>query len=150
MHKKLVQEESNKSKFLSAGVGGRWQKRGRVNNPMHTIDPTTLWGSCYPSVWTCRVCSTDNFWSPVYFLCISKVSSMLHHMPVGRFDIKEYCLMLLMLHILSWHFLLCFIKYLLFFHFHFFFWWTIKFIQQNINQSEPRIGNKKFPVELYV
>ena len=40
-----------------------------------------------------------------------------------------------------------------FFHpnmcFYFIFWWSIKFLQQNINQSESRIGEKKLSVELY-
>ena len=36
-----------------------------------------------------------------------------------------------------------------FYHFHVFFWWTIKFSQQNINQSELGISNKKLSVELY-
>ena len=31
-----------------------------------------------------------------------------------------------------------------------FFWWSIEFPQQNISQSETRIGDKKLSVELYV
>ena len=32
---------------------------------------------------------------------------------------------------------------------HFFLWWSIKFMQQNINQSETGIGDKKLSVKLY-
>ena len=35
------------------------------------------------------------------------------------------------------------------YHFHFSFWWSIKFPQQNNNQSETGIGDKKLSVELY-
>ena len=49
------------------------------------------------------------------------------------------------LHILFWHFLCCFSsKNLCFHHFHFFFWWSVKFPQKNINQSETRIGEEIF------
>ena len=37
-----------------------------------------------------------------------------------------------------------------FYHFHFSFWWSIKFPQQNIHQSETRIGDRKLWLELYV
>ena len=44
----------------------------------------------------------------------------------------------------------CFLfKYLRFYHFHFFFWQSIKFEQQNINQSETGIDDKKLSMELY-
>ena len=33
---------------------------------------------------------------------------------------------------------------------YFCFWWSIKFLQQNINHSETGIGDKKLPVELYI
>ena len=36
-----------------------------------------------------------------------------------------------------------------FYHFHFFFGWSIKFWQQYINHSETKIGDTKFSVELY-
>ena len=36
-----------------------------------------------------------------------------------------------------------------FYHFHFFFWWSIKFPQQHINQSETWIGGVQMSVELY-
>ena len=64
----------------------------------------------------------------------------------GRFRVKNAntCL-----HILSWHFLLFFSTNLCFLHFHFFLWWSIKFPQQNINQSETGIGGRKLSVELY-
>ena len=42
-----------------------------------------------------------------------------------------------------------FIIFVLFYLF-LFFWWSIEFPQQNINQSETRIGDMKFSVELYV
>ena len=37
----------------------------------------------------------------------------------------------------------------MFFSFSFRFWWSIKFPQQNINQSETEIGDKKLSVQLY-
>ena len=40
-------------------------------------------------------------------------------------------------------------KKLCFYHFHLFFWWNIKVPQQNINQSETTIGDKKLSMELY-
>ena len=42
-----------------------------------------------------------------------------------------------------------FLANLCYYHFHFFFWWSIEFPQQNINQSETEIGNKKLSVEPY-
>ena len=54
----------------------------------------------------------------LYFLCVSKVWSML---PTAMY----------------------------FYHFHFFFWWSIKFLQQNINQSEAKTDDTKLSVELY-
>ena len=41
-------------------------------------------------------------------------------------------------------------RHLCFYHFHFFFWWSIKFMQQNTNQLETEICDKKLSVELYV
>ena len=35
-------------------------------------------------------------------------------------------------------------------YFHIFFWWSIKFTQQNINQSETQIGDQQLSVELYL
>ena len=46
------------------------------------------------------------------------------------------------------HFLLIFIKKFCFCHFHFFFCWSIKVPQQNINQSYTRIGGKNSSVDL--
>ena len=36
-----------------------------------------------------------------------------------------------------------------FYHFYFYFWWSCRFLQQNFNQSETVIGDRKFSVELY-
>ena len=47
-------------------------------------------------------------------------------------------------------FFLLFIKIFVFYYFHFFSWWSIKFPQQNINQLETIIFDKKLSVELYV
>ena len=41
------------------------------------------------------------------------------------------------------------LKNLCFYHFHFFCWWSIKFLEQDINQTETGIGDKKFSVEMY-
>ena len=40
------------------------------------------------------------------------------------------------------------LKKLFFYHFHFFSWWSIKFLQQSFNQSETGIGDKNLSVEL--
>ena len=45
--------------------------------------------------------------------------------------------------------LLFFIKKLCFYHFHDFFWRSIKFPQQNINHSQTGIDNKKLSVEMH-
>ena len=45
--------------------------------------------------------------------------------------------------------LLFFIKKLYFYYFDFFFWRSIKFLQQNINQSEAGIGDKKLTMEMH-
>ena len=55
----------------------------------------------------------------------------------GEFTVKNATLYL---HLLSWHFFVV----------SFFFWWSIEFTQQNINQWETEIGDKKLSVELYV
>ena len=47
-------------------------------------------------------------------------------------------------------FLLFFIKKICLYYFNFFFWWSIKFRQRDVNQPETRIGDKKLSVELYV
>ena len=40
-------------------------------------------------------------------------------------------------------------KKLCFLSFSLFFWWSVRFLSQNINQSKTGIGNKKLSVELY-
>ena len=50
----------------------------------------------------------------------------------------------------SWHFFCFPWKDISFYHFHFVFWWSIKLLQQNINQSEARIGDKKLSVGPYI
>ena len=83
----------------------------------------------------------------LYFLRICKVWSMLHQGQWNEFRIKKAILCLYILFSLFFSF---FIKKLCFYYFHFFSWWSIKFPQQNINQSETRIGDEKLSVELYV
>ena len=95
-----------------------------------------------------RVCPTDNFLSPMLLLYPCKVSGMLHHGSVGPAHSKE-CYYNLSLHILPWHFVVVFHQKNVFLSFHFFFWWSIKFLQQNINQSETGTCYKKLSVELY-
>ena len=63
---------------------------------------------------------------------------------VRRVQNKEYYLCF---HSLFWHFCSCFSsKNLCFSHFHFFFWWNIQFLQQNITQSETWIGDTKLSI----
>ena len=69
----------------------------------------------------------------------------------GRVHSKE-CYFYIYIHFLG-IFLLSFIRkfvFSLFSFLFFFFWWSLEFPQQNINQSETRIGDKKLPVELFV
>ena len=74
-------------------------------------------------------------------LCISKFWSMLHHGPLWRVQGKE-CYFMFKFTFL-WLFCCFSSKNLCFYHFRFFFWWSIKFSQQNINQSETGIDDKK-------
>ena len=84
----------------------------------------------------------------LHFLCISKIWSMLHHGPVGQFQSKE-CYYMLTYTFLAYF--SCFsAKFMYFYHFHIFLWWSIKSPQQNINQWESRIDEKKLLAELYV
>ena len=77
----------------------------------------------------------------LYFLRISKVSSMLHHGSVWQAHSKEcyfnfaYNFLALFCYFLS--------KNFCFYPFHFLFWWSIKFPQQNINQSVIETGDDK-------
>ena len=76
------------------------------------------------------------------------VGSMLHHGSVGQVHSKKCYFMF------TYTFetvFCCFSsKNLCSYHFHFFFWWSIKFPPQNINQSETWTDDKKLSVELYV
>ena len=76
------------------------------------------------------------------------VGSMLHHGSVGQVHSKKCYFMF------AYTFetvFCCFSsKNLCSYHFHFFFWWSIKFPPQNINQSETWTDDKKLSVELYV
>ena len=83
----------------------------------------------------------------LYFLRISKISSMLHHGSVGQAHSKE-CYFNFTCNFLT---LFCYFssKNLCFYRFHFLFWWSIKFPQQNINQSVTETGDKKLSLELY-
>ena len=72
---------------------------------------------------------------------------MLHHSSVGQVHVEE-CYIMFTYTFLA--FFICFSsKQLRFYHFHFFFWYSIKFPQQNINQSETGIGDKKLSLELH-
>ena len=65
----------------------------------------------------------------------------------GEFRVKNTTLWLL---VLFWHFFVVFYqKNYVFIVFFSSFWWSIKFPQQNINQSETRNGDKKLSVKLY-
>ena len=83
--------------------------------------------------------------SPHYFVRIFKVSSMLYHGPVGRVHSKKYYF------IFTYSSLAFFVfrQKICFYHFRLFFWWSVEFPQQNINQSETKIGDEKLSVELY-
>ena len=86
----------------------------------------------------------------LHFLCISKVSSI-YSLQQRRVYSKECCFMF------TYTFLTFLLSFFIkknfkkcFYHFHFFFWWTLEFLQQNINQSKARIGDTKLSVKLYV
>ena len=88
------------------------------------------------------MCFTGNFWL-IIFLRLSKVRNMLHHGSVDRIQYKECYI------ILSCTLLAFFIVH--FYHFHFFFWWSIKFLQQNFTQElETENYDQKSSLELYV
>ena len=85
---------------------------------------------------------------PLYFLRISKVSNMLHHVTMERLRIIE-CYFIFRYTFLG--FFCCFSwKNWCFYHFHFFFWLSIKLPQPNINQSETEIADNKLSAKLYV
>ena len=93
-------------------------------------------------------CSTGNSLSSV-FLCIFKVWSMLSITIQWGLVQKKECYFMLK-YTFSTFFCYCFSsKNSCFNHFHFLFWWSIKFLQQNINQSETRIGDTKLSLELW-
>ena len=82
----------------------------------------------------------------LYFFRITNAWSMLHHRSVKRFQSNEWYFML---HTPFWNLLLFFHQKMWFYHSHFSFSWSVKFLQQNINQSETKIGGSKLSVELY-
>ena len=87
---------------------------------------------------TSGVCSSDKN-PPIYFFRLSKLWSISHHGSVGRGHKKCYLMRSLF-----------FIIKFVFLSFSFlFFWWSIKFSQQNINQSETRIGSFQLSVEMH-
>ena len=86
------------------------------------------------SHWSTRTCSTENVLSPIF--------SPLHHGSVAARGVNSKWKMLL-------HIYRCFLAFFVFSHSHSFFWWSIKFPQQNIDQSETGISDKKLSVELY-
>ena len=53
-------------------------------------------------------------------------------------------------HKILWRFFVFYQKMFVFIYFISFFWWSIAFPQQNINQSETGIGDKILSVQLYV
>ena len=72
----------------------------------------------------------------ICFLRLSKVWNILHHGSVGR--VHEKMLLNALIYVFG---IFCFSwQNLCFHHFDFFFWWSIKFPQQNINQSETWIS----------
>ena len=83
--------------------------------------------------------------SPIYFVRLSKVWSTLYHGLVGQVHKKML--------FNSFIYFFCIFCWFLskdscFYHFHFF-RWSIKFPQQNINQSETWAGGFQLSVELY-
>ena len=84
----------------------------------------------------------------LYFLRILKACSMIHH-GAARQDQGEECYFMFIYNFS--HFLVVFHqKFVFLYYFCFFFWWSIKSPQQNINRSETGTGDKKLSVELHV
>ena len=83
-----------------------------------------------------RICFTDNVWSAVSFSVSLKVGACSSTDQWGEFRAKNA------FHIFICSFLLFIVKFV-FLSFSFLFWWNIKFLQQNINQPEARICDKK-------
>ena len=90
-----------------------------------------------------KVCSIDNFLSPISL----KFGASYITGQCGRVQSKE-CFFMFTYTFLA--FFCCFSsKKLCFYHFHFFFLISIKFLQQNIKQLETITGDKKLSVERY-
>ena len=84
----------------------------------------------------------------LYFPCLSNVWRMLHHRLAGWVQNKGCHFMFTCAFLV---FFSCFSSLnLCFYHFHFFFWLSIKFPQQSFNQSKLKIGAKEMSVELCV
>ena len=95
-----------------------------------------------------RVCSIGIFLYLCY-LRITKVWSMLHHGSVGWVQGKE-CSFFVHIYFFGIFLLFLYQKSCAVIIFITFFLLLTKFLQQNINQSETEIGNKKLAVELHV
>ena len=87
-------------------------------------------------------------WYRFIFLRLSKVWNMFHHGSVSQVLKKNTTVCF---HLLFWVVLLLlfFIIKFVFLSFLFLFWWSIKFPQLNINQSEAGFRGLKLSVELY-
>ena len=94
-----------------------------------------------------RVRFTENFLSPIFTpYLVSKFWVCYIHGSEEQVQSKECYYMFTDTFFLL---LLIFIKKLCFYYFDFFFWRSIKFLQQNINQSEAGIGDKKLTMEMH-
>ena len=90
-------------------------------------------------------CATLTISYHQYFLHISKVLNMLHHGSMGRDHSKDKNATLYIYTYTFLAFFCCFSSKNSFS----FFQRSVKFPEQNINQSETRIGDKKLSMELY-
>ena len=88
-------------------------------------------------------------WYRFIFLRLSKVWNMFHHGSVNQVQ-NTKTLLYVFIYFFGFFCYCCFSSLnSCFYHFYSFFWWSIKFPQLNINQSEAEFRGLKLSVELY-
>ena len=137
----------------------KWNYQQKVIPRRNAINKNVCWG-LYEYQWEWIECVSLKISYHLYLLRISYLSyeCVTSTGQRSKFRVKNaticlqilffYCFSLLFLLFFTF-FLMFFIKKLCFYYFDFFFWRSIKFLQQNINQSEAGIGDKKLTMEMH-
>ena len=125
----------------------KWNYQQKVIPRRNAINKNICWG-LYEYQWECIECVSLKISYHLYLLRISYLSyeCVTSTGQRSKFRVKNATICLQILFFLL---LLIFIKKLCFYYFDFFFWRSIKFLQQNINQSEAGIGDKKLTMEMH-